>query len=206
MSTKEEQQLKYRRLIKMPKVKFISAVFKHRDEIRSIIYEKRNDPGKGKVLVPGGGFFSSPTETKALRNITFIAIAKCDDGFWVRYPEKWLYVMEKALEICADEASRNAMAMWQDGYSAEFIAHSTGLSRTSYYDIRKEVQHYAIAIAAQMGLVNVLKGRSVEHGAEGTDGRKEEHQEEAGKQEQHERADNKAGSIEDSEAGIPVQE
>lgn len=204
MSTKEEQQQKYRRLIKMPKVKFISAVFKHRDEIQSIVYEKRNDPGKGKVLVPGGGFYSSPTETKAMRNITLIGMAKCEDGFWVRYPEKWLYAINKALEICADEASRNAIAMWQDGYSAEFIAHSTGLSRTSIYDIRKEVQHYAVAIAAQMGLINVLKyKRSDEYAG---DGGEEEHQEEASKQEHQGGADGEAGSVEDSEAGIPVQE
>lgn len=153
----------------MPKVKFVSAVFKHRDEIQSIVFEKRNDPGNEKVLVPGGGFYSSPTETKAMRNITLIGIARCEDGFWVRFPEKWLYAMNKAMEICTDEASRKAIAMWQEGYSTEFIVHSTGLSRTSIYDIRKEVQHYAVAIAAQMGLINVLKfKRSDEYVGDGT--------------------------------------
>ena len=94
--------------------------------------------------------------------------------------------------------------MWQDGYSAEFIAHSTGLSRTSIYDIRKEVQHYAVAIAAQMGLINVLKyKRSDEYAG---DGGEEEHQEEASEQEHQGGADGEAGSVEDSEAGIPVQE
>ncbi len=203
MSTKEEQQ-KYRRLIKMPRVKFISAVFKHRDEIQNIVYEKRNDPGRGKVLVPGGGFYSSPTETKAMRNITLIGIARCEDGFWVKFPEKWLYVMNKALEICADDASRNAIDMWQDGYSAECIAHATGLSRTSIYDIRKEVQYYAVAIAAQMGLVNVLKfKRSDDYAGDGAD---EGSKKEVNEEQHHDRDYGEAGSVEDSEAGIPVQE
>jgi hypothetical protein len=165
MLASEEQQ-KYRRLIHMPGVKFISNVFRHSKELKNIVYEKRNDECKGKSLIPGGGFISSPTENKAIRNMSLITYARCEDGFWVKYPEKWLLVIEYAMCICPDSTTRTAVNMWQCGYNANYIAKSTGLSRSSYYDIRKEVQHYAIAIAAQMRLIDVLKiERSIENGA-----------------------------------------
>lgn len=149
----------------MPRVKFVSGVFKHSEELKNIVYEKRNDECKEKSLIPGGGFMSSPTENKAIRNMSPIVYGSCEDGFWVKYPEKWLLVVEHAMRICPDTTTRTAITLWQCGYNADYITKATGLSRSTYYAIRKEVQHYAVAIAAQIGLIDVLKiERNIENG------------------------------------------
>lgn len=163
MSQTEEQ--KYRRM-RIPRLKFVTAVFQHRGELLTNVYERRNDRSIQKVTVPGAGFISSPTETKALRNITPIGCIQCEDGFYVKYPEKWLYVVEMAMRICPDDVSRQAMEMWIDGRNVDYVVASTDITRTTYYNVRNDVLRYAIAIAAQLKLIDVLriKGGS-KHGA-----------------------------------------
>ena len=153
---------RYKHILRFPMSKLVVEIFKHEGFIRKRINELRNDtPTSNKTAIKGHAFISNPTEHQALRNITPIGKIQCDDGFVVKQPEKWLKVIDATFDFCQDNNSRKILRAWMDGNkSVTRISIDLGISKTSVYDIRVTLQNYAVALAAQYGLIDITaKGK-----------------------------------------------
>lgn len=156
----KEEVRHYRRILRFPMAKLVIEIFKHEGFIRQRVNELRNDvPKSDRMAIPGHAFISNPTENQAIRNVTPINKIQCDDGFVVRHPEEWIKVIDGVYDFCRDEDTLNILKAWLKGHSAIRISMDLGISRTTVYDVRVALQNYAVALAAQFGLIDItVKG------------------------------------------------
>lgn len=148
---------RYRHILRFPQSQIVGEVFKHEGFIRKRVNELRNDtPHSDRLAVQGHAFISNPTENQALRNITPIRKLECDDGYIVYQPEKWLKVIDGTYNFCRDKATKQILRAWIDGnLSVIRLSIDLEMSKTSIYDIRTTLQNYAVALAAQYGLIDL---------------------------------------------------
>lgn len=154
----QEEKKKYRRL-KLPNMGIVIKVFKHYEMIKKAVMEYRNDNnmvGSGQ-FVNSKTSFSSPTERKAIYELSEIRSVTCEDGFICKRPERWLEVINKTLNYCKkeDKIIKRIVELWIDGHSIIKICLTLNVSRTRCYEILNQVQCYALSLAIQKGLTKI---------------------------------------------------
>ena len=146
--------------VKLPGTKYVFGVFKRYMAIIKAISEYRNDTegGTGGVNVAvKSGKISSPTENRAMKDISPVPLITTRDGFIVRKPEKWLDVIHKTVRAHADSDGENVIRMWLAGDDVGEVMAKSGMSKAAYYAFRKDVVNYAICLAVQKNLIGVGK-------------------------------------------------
>lgn len=146
--------------VKLPGTKYVFGVFKRYMAIIKAISEYRNDTegGNGGVNVAvRSGKISSPTENRAMKDISPVPLITTRDGFIVRKPEKWLDVIHKTVKAHSNSDSENVIRMWLAGDDVGEVMAKSGMSKAAYYSFRKDVVNYAICLAVQENLIGVGK-------------------------------------------------
>ena len=146
--------------VKLPGTKYVFGVFKRYMAIIKAISEYRNDTegGNGGVNVAvKSGKISSPTENRAMKDISPVPLITTRDGFIVRKPEKWLDVIHKTVKAHSNSDGENVIRMWLAGDDAGEVMAKSGMSKAAYYAFRKDVVNYAICLAVQENLIGVGK-------------------------------------------------
>ena len=146
--------------VKLPGTKYIFGVFKRYMAIIKAISEYRNDTegGNGGVNVAvKSGKISSPTENRAMKDISPVPLITTRDGFIVRKPEKWLDVIHKTVKAHSNSDGENVIRMWLAGDDVNEVMEKSGMSKAAYYSFRKDVVNYAICLAVQENLIGVGK-------------------------------------------------
>ena len=146
--------------VKLPGTKYVFGVFKRYMAIIKAISEYRNDTegGNGGVNVAvKSGKISSPTENRAMKDISPVPLITTRDGFIVRKPEKWLDVIHKTVKAHSDSDGENVIRMWLAGDDVGEVMAKSGMSKAAYYAFRKDVVNYAICLAVQENLIGVGK-------------------------------------------------
>ena len=122
------------------------------------ISEYRNDTegGNGGVnIAVKSGKISSPTENRAMKDISPVPLITTRDGFIVRKPEKWLDVIHKTVKAHSNSDGENVIRMWLAGDDVGEVMAKSGMSKAAYYAFRKDVVNYAICLAVQENLIGV---------------------------------------------------
>lgn len=146
--------------VKLPGTKYVFGVFKRYMAIIKAISEYRNDTegGNGGVNVAvKSGKISSPTENRAMKDISPVPLITTRDGFIVRKPEKWLDVIHKTVRAHSNSDGENVIRMWLAGDDVNEVMAKSGMSKAAYYAFRKDVVNYAICLAVQENLIGVGK-------------------------------------------------
>ena len=146
--------------VKLPGTKYVFGVFKRYMAIIKAISEYRNDTegGNGGVNVAvKSGKISSPTENRAMKDISPVPLITTRDGFIVRKPEKWLDVIHKTVKAHSNSDGENVIRMWLAGDDVNEVMAKSGMSKAAYYAFRKDVVNYAICLAVQENLIGVGK-------------------------------------------------
>ena len=146
--------------VKLPGTKYVFGVFKRYMAIIKAISEYRNDTegGNGGVNVAvRSGKISSPTENRAMKDISPVLLITTRDGFIVRKPEKWLDVIHKTVKAHSNSDGENVIRMWLAGDDVNEVMEKSGMSKAAYYSFRKDVVNYAICLAVQENLIGVGK-------------------------------------------------
>ena len=144
--------------VKLPGTKYVFGVFKRYMAIIKAISEYRNDTegGNGGVNVAvRSGKISSPTENRAMKDISPVPLITTRDGFIVRKPEKWLDVIHKTVKAHSNSDGENVIRMWLAGDDVNEVMEKSGMSKAAYYSFRKDVVNYAICLAVQENLIGV---------------------------------------------------
>ena len=144
--------------VKLPGTKYVFGVFKRYMAIIKAISEYRNDTegGNGGVNVAvKSGKISSPTENRAMKDISPVPLITTRDGFIVRKPEKWLDVIHKTVKAHSNSDGENVIRMWLAGDDVGEVMAKSGMSKAAYYSFRKDVVNYAICLAVQENLIGV---------------------------------------------------
>lgn len=146
--------------VKLPGTKYVFGIFKRYMAIIKAISEYRNDTegGNGGVNVAiKSGKISSPTENRAMKDISPVPLITTRDGFIVRKPEKWLDVIHKTVKAHSNSDGENVIRMWLAGDDVNEVMAKSGMSKAAYYSFRKDVVNYAICLAVQENLIGVGK-------------------------------------------------
>ena len=146
--------------VKLPGTKYVFGVFKRYMAIIKAISEYRNDTegGNGGVnIAVKSGKISSPTENRAMKDISPVPLITTRDGFIVRKPEKWLDVIHKTVKAHSNSDGENVIRMWLAGDDVNEVMAKSGMSKAAYYAFRKDVVNYAICLAVQENLIGVGK-------------------------------------------------
>ena len=146
--------------VKLPGTKYVFGVFKRYMAIIKAISEYRNDTegGNGGVnIAVKSGKISSPTENRAMKDISPVPLITTRDGFIVRKPEKWLDVIHKTVKAHSNSDGENVIRMWLAGDDVGEVMAKSGMSKAAYYAFRKDVVNYAICLAVQENLIGVGK-------------------------------------------------
>ena len=146
--------------VKLPGTKYVFGIFKRYMAIIKAISEYRNDTegGTGGVNVAvKSGKISSPTENRAMKDISPVPLITTRDGFIVRKPEKWLDVIHKTVKAHSNSDGENVIRMWLAGDDVNEVMEKSGMSKAAYYSFRKDVVNYAICLAVQENLIGVGK-------------------------------------------------
>ena len=144
--------------VKLPGTKYVFGIFKRYMAIIKAISEYRNDTegGNGGVNVAvKSGKISSPTENRAMKDISPVPLITTRDGFIVRKPEKWLDVIHKTVKAHSNSDGENVIRMWLAGDDVGEVMAKSGMSKAAYYAFRKDVVNYAICLAVQENLIGV---------------------------------------------------
>ena len=144
--------------VKLPGTKYVFGVFKRYMAIIKAISEYRNDTegGNGGVnIAVKSGKISSPTENRAMKDISPVPLITTRDGFIVRKPEKWLDVIHKTVKAHSNSDGENVIRMWLAGDDVGEVMAKSGMSKAAYYAFRKDVVNYAICLAVQENLIGV---------------------------------------------------
>ena len=146
--------------VKLPGTKYVFGIFKRYMAIIKAISEYRNDTegGNGGVnIAVKSGKISSPTENRAMKDISPVPLITTRDGFIVRKPEKWLDVIHKTVRAHSNSDGENVIRMWLAGDDVNEVMEKSGMSKAAYYSFRKDVVNYAICLAVQENLIGVGK-------------------------------------------------
>lgn len=146
--------------VKLPGTKYVFGIFKRYMAIIKAISEYRNDTegGNGGVnIAVKSGKISSPTENRAMKDISPVPLITTRDGFIVRKPEKWLDVIHKTVKAHSNSDGENVIRMWLAGDDVGEVMAKSGMSKAAYYAFRKDVVNYAICLAVQENLIGVGK-------------------------------------------------
>lgn len=144
--------------VKLPGTKYVFGIFKRYMAIIKAISEYRNDTegGNGGVnIAVKSGKISSPTENRAMKDISPVPLITTRDGFIVRKPEKWLDVIHKTVKAHSNSDGENVIRMWLAGDDVGEVMAKSGMSKAAYYAFRKDVVNYAICLAVQENLIGV---------------------------------------------------
>ena len=144
--------------VKLPGTKYVFGVFKRYMAIIKAISEYRNDTegGNGGVnIAVKSGKISSPTENRAMKDISPVPLITTRDGFIVRQPEKWLDVIHKTVKAHSNSDGEKVIRMWLAGDDVNEVMAKSGMSKAAYYAFRKDVVNYAICLAVQENLIGV---------------------------------------------------
>ena len=139
----------------------VDFIFYREKQIRDAIFEKRNSSRDNSIslfpIAEAHGKISDPTSAKAIRNLTPLKFVAISDGVIIKFPEKWLEVIEKTYSWskrqpdCRYEVARRRYNN-EDYRKTCMDLHISNSTRTR---LLETVKTYAALQAVQFGLIRV---------------------------------------------------
>ena len=141
--------------------KAIDFIFYHEKQIRDAVKEARTSGSRDATIslfpVASANNFSDPTATKAIKNLIPLKFVKLPDGTIIKYPEKWLEVIEKTYSYCKKQNDCR-FEVARRRYNNEDYRKTCidlNISNTTRRRLLELMQIYAALQAVQAGLIRV---------------------------------------------------
>lgn len=139
----------------------VDFVFYHEKKIRDAVTEARISGGRDGTIslfpVASSNSFSDPTAARAMKNLTPLKFIKLPDGTIVKYPEKWLAVIDKTYAHCKKQNDQRYEVARRRYNNEDYrkTCRDLNISNTTRRRLLELVQIYAALQAVQAGLIRV---------------------------------------------------
>lgn len=136
----------------------IEFMMYHRQEIKRAIAEERERQKGGHS---GGGssghaFVSDPTALQGIKAATELISVNIDSGNVIKWPERWLRVIDKTYEQAGDLQRAVMQARYEDHEIATRTCMRLAIGKTLYYGLLDNALAFAGMAACQMGLMRII--------------------------------------------------
>lgn len=146
---------KYQRSRKYGPHQKIEMMFRRQKQIEQAVYEAKNDShGHAGGGTSGHAFVSDPTASAAMHMVDEIRTVTLDDGFVVKWPERWLSVIHTTYSRCAGSAEALKFRCSGRGYVE--ACNELHVGKSTYFSMLNDADNFALAAACQLELVKVL--------------------------------------------------
>ena len=139
----------------------IDFIFYREKQIRDAVFEKRTTGGSdlGTPMINlFSGTISDPTASKAIKNLTPLKFVTVKDGVIIKFPEKWLEVIDKTYNWCnRQQDCRYEVARRRyNGEDYRKTCLDLHISEATQRRLLEKVRIYATLQAVQAGLIKIL--------------------------------------------------
>ena len=146
---------KYQRSRKYGPHQKIELMFRRQKQIEQAVYEAKNDShGHTGGGSSGHAFVSDPTAAAAMHMVDEIRTVTLDDGFVVKWPERWLSVIHTTYSRCAGSAEALKFRCSGRGYVE--ACNELHVGKSTYFSMLNDADNFALAAACQLELVRVI--------------------------------------------------
>lgn len=139
-------------------IRLIEAIFYRECEIRKAVKDARLDAAMhyGELGHRSGkGFLSDPTAVQAIKNMQEVQQVVLHDGFIVRYPERWIRVIDGTYSIF-DDMGKQVLKSRYSRKTHFNTCYELHIGSSTFYRIIETARNFATAAACQLGLVQVM--------------------------------------------------
>lgn len=118
------------------------------DEIKKIIFERRNDHKVSKLSISNHAHVSDPTAQRAVYEATPIKSVTLCTGTEIKDPEKWVKIYEDTHKAFEGSTIADVMDMkYRKGCNDEKIGIDSYISRKTVQAYKREIVHVAALYA-----------------------------------------------------------
>ena len=138
----------------------VEFIFYREKQIRDAVFEKRNNSrdSSAPIISLFSGSISDPTASSVIKNLTPLKTVTITDAVIIKYPEKWLEVIDKTYSWCKRQTDcRYEVARRRyNGDDYRKTCRDLHISETTNRRLLETVRTYAALHAVQAGLIKIL--------------------------------------------------
>ena len=139
----------------------VDFIFYREKQIRDAILEKNLESKDNSISlfpVANAHTFSDPTASRALRNLTPLKFVKLRDGTMIKYPEKWIAVIDKTYNWCRRQQDCRFEVAKRRYHNEDYrkTCIDLSISKSTLHRLLESVRMYAALQAVQAGLIKIL--------------------------------------------------
>lgn len=146
--------------VTIPHFTYVRDIFTNYLAIKKAVREYRQDAGTAKEMSQQS--FSKAdkipmkqVEAEAFREMLPVPAVRLPDGTKISNPEKWIDVVDSALNHITDYNHRAAISMWIMHFRVAVILEETKMNKALFYVLKSRVIDCGVVLAYQRGLLKV---------------------------------------------------
>lgn len=146
--------------VTIPHFTYVRDMFSNYLAIKKAVQEYRQDSGTAKEMSQQS--FSKTdkipmkqVEAEAFREMLPVPAVRLHDGVKISNPERWIDVVDSALNHITDYNHRAAISMWIMHFRVAAILEETKMNKALFYVLKSRVIDCGVVLAYQRGLLQV---------------------------------------------------
>lgn len=146
--------------VTIPHFTYVRDIFSNYLAIKKAVQEYRQDAGTAKEMSQQS--FSKTdkipmkqVEAEAFREMLPVPAVRLPDGTKISNPEKWIDVVDSALNHITDFNHRAAISMWIMHFRVAAILEETKMNKALFYVLKSRVIDCGVVLAYKRGLLKV---------------------------------------------------
>lgn len=146
--------------VTIPHFTYVRDIFTNYLAIKKAVREYRQDAGTAKEMSQQS--FSKTdkipmkqVEAEAFREMLPVPAVRLPDGTKINNPERWIDVVDSALNHITDYNHRAAISMWIMHFRVAAILEETQMNKALFYVLKSRMIDCGVVLAYQRGLLKV---------------------------------------------------
>lgn len=146
--------------VTIPHFTYVKDIFCKYLAIKKAVREYRQDAGTAKEMLQQSlsktdKIPMKQVEAEAFREMLPVPAVRLHDRTKINNPEKWIDVVDSALNHITDCNHRMAIAMWIMHFRVATILEETKMNKALFYVLKSRVIDCGVILAYQRGLLKV---------------------------------------------------
>lgn len=146
--------------VTIPHFTYVRDMFFNYLAIKKAVQEYRQDAGTAKEmsqqsLSKTDKIPMKQVEAEAFREMLPVPAVRLPDGTKINNPERWIDVVNSALNHITDNNNRAAISMWIMHFRVAAILDETKINKALFYVLKSRVIDCGVILAYQRGLLKV---------------------------------------------------
>lgn len=152
--------------VTIPHFTYVRDMFFNYLAIKKAVQEYRQDAGTAKEmsqrsLSKTDKIPMKQVEAEAFREMLPVPAVRLPDGTKISNPERWIDVVDSALNHIAYNNHRAAIVMWIMHFRVAAILEETKINKALFYVLKSRVIDCGVVLAYQRGLLKVEHTKSM---------------------------------------------